>query len=287
MKTLVIGGKGNVGSAVVSELLKRKAHLRLLVRKPEGSATDGIEVVQGDLLDPPSVRRALEGVDKLYLLNAVTPDELTQALIAIDLAHRAGLKQMVYHSVYKADHFKDVPHFASKAAVEEMLKTFRLPYTILRPNYFMQNETTLKDVLTKAGLYPMPLGDTGVSAVDVRDIAEAAATVLTEDGHLGQSYDLNGPEPVTGPGAAKIWSEVLKREVRYTGHGMDAFEQQMAQRMPTWSAFDLRMMFQGYLERGFIATPTELAAFEKLLGHAPRSYRNFAAETAAHWASSL
>ncbi len=284
MKTLVIGGKGNVGSAVVSELQKKKAQLRLLVRKPDPSDAQGAEVVQGDLLDPPSVRKALDGVDKLYLLNAVTPDELTQALIAVDLAHRAGVKQVVYHSVYKADAFKDVPHFASKAAVEDMLKTFNLPYTILRPNYFMQNDTTLKDVLIKAGMYPMPLGDAGVSAVDVRDIAEAAAIVLTEDGHLGKSYDLNGPGAVSGPGAARIWTALLKREVRYTGHDMDGFEQQMSQRMPTWSAFDLRMMFQGYLERGFIATPAELAAFQKLLGHAPRSYADFAAETAAQWA---
>ena len=284
MKTLVIGGKGTVGSAVVAELLKRKAAIRLLVRKPDGPAPEGVEVVQGDLLDPPSVRRAVDGVDKLYLLNAVTPDELTQGLIAVDLARRAGLKQVVYHSVFRADDFKDVPHFASKAAIEEMLKTFNLPYTIMRPNYFMQNDTNLKDALTKAGIYPMPLGDAGVSAVDVRDIGEAAAIVLTEEGHLGKSYDLNGPSAISGPGAAKLWSGLLQREVRYTGHDMDGFEQQMAQRMPTWSAFDLRMMFQGYLERGFTATLSDLAAFEKLLGHPPRDYGDFAAETAAQWA---
>lgn len=285
MKTLVIGGKGTVGSAVVTELQKRDADLRLLVRKLDGPAPKGSELVQGDLLDPPSVRKALNGIDKLYLLNAVTPDELTQALIALDLAHRAGIKQVVYHSVYKADDFKDVPHFASKAAIEDMLKSFQLPYTILRPNYFMQNDATLRDALTKAGVYPMPLGDAGVSAVDVRDIAEAAAIVLTEEGHIGKSYDLNGPDAVSGPAAAKLWSEQLKREVRYSGHDMDGFEAQMAQRMPSWSAFDLRMMFQGYLERGFIATPAELAAFEKLLGHAPRNYRDFVAETATTWAS--
>ena len=78
----------------------------------------GVEIIQGDLLDPVSVRKALDGVDKLYLLNAVVPDELTQGLIAYDLAKKLKLKQIVYHSVFKVEDFKDVPHFASKLTIE-------------------------------------------------------------------------------------------------------------------------------------------------------------------------
>ena len=283
MKILVAGGTGHVGAAVVQEVRKRKADIRLLVRK-EGTPTPaGVEVAIGDLLDPVSVQKAMEGVDKLYLLNAVLPDELTQGLIAYDLAKKLKLSHVVYHSVFRVEHFKDVPHFASKLAIESALREFEVPFTILRPNYFSQNDASLKDPLTKAGIYPVPLGDVGVSAVDVRDIAEAAAIVLTSGGHNGKTYNLNGPEVVSGAKAASIWSKVLGKEIRYTGHNMDAFEEQMRKTAPSWSAFDIRMMFEGYLERGFVAEDGDVEKLTKLLGHAPRRYEDFARETALQW----
>jgi uncharacterized protein YbjT (DUF2867 family) len=285
MKILAIGGTGNVGSAVVKELVKRGADVRVLIRKKDAASTmpPGLETVEGDLLDPVSVDKALEGVDKLYLLNAVVPDELTQGLIAYDLAKKRKIQHIVYHSVFRADHFKDVPHFASKLAIESALKEFDLPFTIIRPNYFFQNDENLKDPLTKAGLYPMPLGPNGVSAVDVRDIAETSAIALTSEGHEGKTYDLNGPDVLSGPLAAQIWTELLGKEVRYTGEDMDAFETQMRQRAPSWSAFDIRMMFQGYLERGFVAEAGDVEALTKLLGHPPRRYQDFAREVATSW----
>jgi uncharacterized protein YbjT (DUF2867 family) len=129
----------------------------------------------------------------------------------------------------------------------------------------------------------VPLGDVGVSAVDVRDIAEAAAIVLTSGGHNGKTYNLNGPEVVSGAKAASIWGKVLGKEIRYTGHNMDAFEEQMRKTAPSWSAFDIRMMFEGYLERGFVAEDGDVEKLTKLLGHAPRRYEDFARETALQW----
>src|ERR1700691_1282296 len=285
MRILVTGGTGKVGSEVIKALVKRNVSVRALVRKQEASTTmpEGIEVSLGDLLDPVAVRKALDGVDKLYLLNAVVPDELTQGLIAYDLAKRLKLKHIVYHSVFRVEHFKDVPHFASKLAIESALREFDVPFTIIRPNYFIQNDATLKDPLTKASIYPVPLGDVGVSAVDIRDIAEATAIILTSDGHTGKTYNLNGPEALSGPKAASIWSKLLGKEIRYAGHDMDAFEDQMRNSAPSWSAFDIRMMFQGYLERGFVAETGDVEKLTKLLGHAPRRYEDFAAETAALW----
>jgi uncharacterized protein YbjT (DUF2867 family) len=119
--------------------------------------------------------------------------------------------------------------------------------------------------------------------VDVRDIAEAAAIVLTSGGHNGKTYNLNGPEVVSGAKAASIWSKVLGKEIRYTGHNMDAFEEQMRKTAPSWSAFDIRMMFEGYLERGFAAEDGDVEKLTKLLGHAPRRYEDFARETALQW----
>ena len=141
------------------------------MRDAKTAAPSGVDFVVGDLLDPPAVERAMNGADKLYLLNAVTPDELTQALIVFDLAKRQKVAHVVYHSVFHVDEFLDVPHFASKFAIECAFRQFDVPWTILRPNYFFQNDASLRDSLTVSGVYPQPLGDTGISAVDVRDIA--------------------------------------------------------------------------------------------------------------------
>ena len=278
---LVTGGTGNVGGALVAELLKRGANIRVLARKnsEEGNLPAGVEVAIGDLLDPVSVQKALHGVDKLYLLNAVVPDELTQGLIAYNLAKRLRLKHIVYHSVFRVEHFKDVPHFASKLAIENALREFDVPFTVIRPNYFFQNDVTLKDALTKAGIYPVPLGKVGVSAVDIRDIAEATAIALTSDGHFGKTYNLNGPEVLSGPSMASVWSGLLGKEIRYSGDDMDAFEEQMRNSVPSWSAFDIRMMFQGYLERGFVAEAGGIETLTELLGHTPRRYEDFARNT--------
>ena len=283
MKILVTGGTGRVGAEVVKELQKRKAEIRLLVRKEGDRTPKGVEVAIGDLLDPVSVQNALHGVDKLYLLNAVTPDELTQGLIAYDLAKRLKLKHIVYHSVFRVNHFKDVPHFASKLAIENALREFDVPFTIIRPNYFNQNDAALKDALTKVGIYPMPLGQVGISAVDIRDIAEATAIALTSGGHLGKTYNLNGPGVLNGPKMASIWSGLLGKDIRYSGDDMDAFEEQTRKRAPSWSAFDIRMMFQGYLERGFAAEAGDIETLTGLLGHTPRRYEDFAKETASLW----
>ncbi len=283
MKILVTGGTGHVGSEVVKQLQKRKADIRLLVKKEDTPVPAGVEKVVGDLLDPVSIQKAMEGVDKLYLLNAVLPDELTQGLIAYDLAKKLKLSHVVYHSVFRVEHFKDVPHFASKLAIEAALREFDVPFTVIRPNYFMQNDASLKDPLMKAGIYPMPLGKLGVSAVDVRDIAEATAIALISDDHKGKTINLNGPDVVSGPKAASIWSELLGKQIHYAGDDMDTFEEQMRKKAPSWSAFDIRMMFEGYLERGFVAEDGDLETLTKLLGHAPRRYEDFARETFLQW----
>ena len=233
MKILVTGGTGNVGGAVLRELIKRGALVRVLARKqPDaGKLPAAVEVALGDLLDPGSVEQAMRGIDKLFLLNGVVADELTQALIAYGIAQRAGLKHITYLSVFKVDEFRDVPHFAAKLAVENALSEFGVPYTILRPGYYIQNEAMLKGALTGPGIYPMPIGTAGICAVDIRDIAEAAAISLTQDGHEGQTYDLVGPTLISGPGNAATWSRLLEKEIRYTGHNFDQWEQQMRARV--------------------------------------------------------
>lgn len=289
MKVLVTGATGTVGSEVVKSLLHRGVRVRALTRKQPkpGTFPGAVEIAIGDLADPVSVAEALKGVDKLFLLIGSVADELTQALTAYGLAKKAGLKHVTYLSVFKADQFLEVPHFAAKFAVEEAIRSGGMPYTILRPGYFFQNERRLKAVLTGPGLYPVPAGNQGLAAVDVRDIAEAAAITLTEEGYAGKTYDLVSSEMLTGPGAAATWSKILGKKINYAGHGdFDGFEAQLRNTgMPSWVAYDLRVMFQGYVERGLSNTEDQTARVAALLGHQPRTYSSFAAELAQEWAA--
>jgi uncharacterized protein YbjT (DUF2867 family) len=185
--------------------------------------------------------------------------------------------------VFRVEHFKDVPHFASKLAIESAIREFDVPFTIIRPNYFFQNDASFKDLLTKMSVYPNPLGLVGISAVDIRDIAEAAAICLMSDQHFGKTYNVSGPAILSGPKAASIWSKVLGKEIKYAGDNLDIFEEQMRKHGPSWAAFDIRIMFQGYLERGFVAENDDAAILTKLLGHEPRAYEDFANETMREW----
>jgi uncharacterized protein YbjT (DUF2867 family) len=287
MKILVTGATGNVGGEVVRSLHKRGAEVRAMARKPESvSFPSGVEVVAGDLTDPESIRAAVQGVDKLFLLNAVVADELTQALTIYGIAKRSGIKHVTYPSVYEADRFGDVPHFASKLAVENALLQFGVPYTILRPAYFFQNDLTLKPLLQQMGIYPMPIGTAGISAIDSRDVAEAAAVTLIEQDHGGQTYDLVSSSQISGPGNAALWSKALGKQVNYTGHDFDAWEMRMSTQLPGWMAYDMRTMLEGYVERGFASTDADVSRVTKLIGHAPRTYDAFVQEAAASWPKS-
>ena len=116
-----------------------------------------------------------------------------------------------------SDVFTDVPHFTGKYAVERMIEDFDLPVTILRPSYFIQNDTSLKDVLLGQGIYPQPIGSKGVSMVDARDVGEAAALFLLKRENAAEplpreTIELVGPDALTGEAIAGIWSEVLGRQ---------------------------------------------------------------------------
>jgi len=283
IKILVIGGTGQVGSLVCKELLKRGADVRAFCRNPTTSLSPEIEIVTGNLLEPLSVQNALQGVDKVYLMNTVFPEELAQGLIAYDLIKRAKIKHIVYQSVFRAERFRDVPHLASKLAIESAIREFDVPFTIVRPNYFMQNDLMFKDALLEADVYPAPLGQIGISMVDVRDIAEAAAVALIKDGHFGKTYNLVGPDVLSGSRIASIWSELLNRTIKYEPVDLNTFGRAMESQSPSWFPFDLMMMIRGYLERGFSAEPTDVETLTHLLGHPPRRYEDFAREVTEGW----
>jgi len=121
--------------------------------------------------------------------------------------------------------------------------------------------------------------------VDIRDIAEAAAIVLTSPGHEGQTYDIVGPDVLTGESIASAWSRALGKPIKYGGNDLDAWEAQSLQYLPAWMVFDFRLMYAHFQKNGLKASPEAIARITKLLGHAPRSFDAFVTETAAAWKS--
>ncbi len=285
MRVLVTGGTGTVGSHVVRELSARKADVAVLTRDPSKAAglPAGVKAVQGDLNKPETVRRVFDGIDAVFLLNPVAQTEAHEGLLAVTGMRNAGVKRVVYLSVTDADKAAWLPHFGGKVGVETAIKASGIPYTILRPNNFFQNDYWFKDVILQYGIYPQPLGDAGVSRVDVRDIADAAAVTLLNDGHTGQTFDIVGPEAVTGESSARSWSRALGRDVKYAGNDLDAWEKQQLNYLPDWMVYDFRMMYQYFQTSGLAASPETISRQTKLLGHAPRSFDAFVDETAAAW----
>jgi uncharacterized protein YbjT (DUF2867 family) len=287
MTILVTGATGNVGRQVVEQLVKRGADVRAVVRDPaKARFAAGVEVVKGDLLDVDSLRSAFFGVSTLFLLNAVVADEFTQALIALNVAREHNIERIVYLSVIHSDRYVNVPHFAGKFGVERMIEQMGFKATILRPAYFMNNELTIKDVVTGYGIYPMPIGGKGLAMIDARDIGEIAAIELVRREKSAAPLPLDrinlvGPDTLTGGKAAAIWSEVLGRPIAYPGDDTAGFEKNLRQFMPSWMAFDMRLMSERFVTDGMIPDAGDVERLTALLGRPLRSYRDFISEITA------
>jgi uncharacterized protein YbjT (DUF2867 family) len=290
MTILVTGATGTVGSLVLTQLAERgSAALRALTRSPEAASFPaGVTAVAGDLLDVDAMRAALDGVDVLFLLSAVAAEELTATMLTLHAAREHGIKGIVYLSIYQAEKSVDVPHFSAKHAAEQMIGQLDLPATILRCSYFAQNDLYAREAVLQGGVYPAPLGEVGVSIVDVRDIAEVAVLELARRAEASgpvprEVYDLVGPDALTGPDIAQIWSDLLDRPVSYAGNDLGPFTQMMRSYAPAWMAEDMRHMMASFQKEGLIATPAGLQHLTDRLGRPPRAYRDFAAELVHQW----
>ena len=286
MTILVTGATGRIGRKVVDQLAKRGADVRVLVRDPaKANFLSSVHVAQGEMLDPDLLRSALKGVSTLFQLNAVAPDEFTQALIALNVAREAGVERVVYLSVIHADRFVNVPHFAVKAGAERMIEQLGFSATILRPAYFIDNELMIKDTIFDHSVYPMPIGGKGLAMVDVRDIAEVAAIELIRRhdaaGKLPiQTINLGGPDTLTGTDVAAIWSEALGRPVAYGGAAATALERNLAPYMPKWMAFEMRLMAERFVSDGMIPEAGDVERLTRILGRPLHTYSDFATQLA-------
>ncbi|MGF6727914.1 uncharacterized protein YbjT (DUF2867 family) [Paraburkholderia sp. GAS41] len=291
MAILVTGSTGVIGQQILKHLNGSGVEVRALTRTPEKAKFPaGVAAVKGDLSDVDAVRQAINGVSTLFLLAPNAADELTQALQTLSVAREAGVKGVVYLSVFKGAEYVDVPHFTGKHTVERMIEHLDIPATVLRPAYFIQNDVRQKDPLLTHGVYGMPIGEKGISMVDVRDIGDAAARELLSRERAGaplprETYELVGPDVIDAKTVVSIWAEALGRPVRYGGDDLNVLEQRLKSAAPAWLAYDMRLMMGRYQQDGAVASKSEVERLAALLGRQPRSYRDFAVAMAAEWAT--
>ena len=223
---LITGPTGNVGRGLVELLVKDGHDVRALVRDASRAELlpTGIDIAVGSLDDAEGVAAALRGVDRVFLMHA--GPGTTQSQIMIDAARSAGVSRIVLLSSIGARLIPlagSIP--ATLAAREDLLRESGLDATYLRPNAFMSNTLWWADGIRNTNRVVDATGPGRQALVDPDDIARVAALVLTEDGHVGHGYILNGPEALTAREQVEILSDVLGRTIDF----IDVTPEQFAQ----------------------------------------------------------
>jgi len=274
---LVTGATGNNGIELIKRLSSLGAAVRGMVRKQHdrGSGTlPGVEFMTGDFDDPGSIRRALEGIERAFLVTNSTERAEAQQLGFVDAARAVGLRHIVYLSQLHAATNSPVRFLRYHAVVEDAIDSSGITYTHLRPNLYAQGLLGFRSSIISEGRFFAPASDARVSIVDVRDIAAVAAVALTESGHEGKIYDITGPEALTHAEMALQLSSALGRDIAF----VDLQEQAMRDMLlgfgvPAWQAEGLLEDYAHYRrgEASIIAS-----AVRDVTGRPPRSFAAFA-----------
>ena len=266
---VVTAAGGPTGGAVVRGLWSRGLRVRALVGgsrpHPELTALSA-EVVATDLTDASGVEPVLAGADALYLIwPNFDPGETAGATAMIEAARRAGVGRVVYHSVLRPQ-ARAMPHHAAKDRVEEALDASGLRWRILQPCAYADNLDGGLAEAAVSGVLRSPWGiEQAQSLVDVRDVADAAVALLTQDGLDGGTFEAVGPEPLTAPRIAELLGARLGREVR----AVDAVPGGPVPPREDYAAHCARLMFDHYRAYGFTGSPRVL---ESLLGRPARTF---------------
>jgi uncharacterized protein YbjT (DUF2867 family) len=251
---LLTGSTGSVGLSLAKLLSQRGIPYRAMVRdvrKASDLDLAGVEWVQGDFQDPASLRQAIDGADRVFLL--APPVENIDRIEAtfLDIAADCGVRHVVNLSAVGAG--IGVPHRFGQwhGQTEQYLRESNLDFTILRPNFFMQNLLTMTAMVQQGTLY-VPAGDGKAPFVDVRDIAAVAASCLTETGHGGKTYEVTGPESIGYAEIAATLSTVLDRPIQYVDIPIESAKVSMLETgMPEWLVDALNELNVGLKENRF------------------------------------
>ena len=280
---LVTGASGKTGRAVIRALIAKGKMVRALVHRSEQVRLIqelGVqEVVVGDMRDQATMDQAARGARAIYYICPnVNPDEVAIGQAVIAAARSAGVERLVYHSVLHPQ-TEAMPHHWQKLHVEERLFESGLSYTILQPAVYMQNVLAYWNQIVEQGIYPVPYAvETRLGMVDLEDVAEVAALVLTEPGHVGATYELVGAEPLTQTEVAAILSQQMGRPVRAQAVPLDEWERKArASGMSDYAVETLLKMFRFYERYGFWGNSRVLTW---LLGRSPTTFSAFVERTA-------
>ena len=282
---LVTGAAGKTGRAVIRALASRGVEIRAFVRRSEQrqgvESVGAAEVFEGDLRSREAVADAVSGADAVYhICPNVHPDELGIGRRVLAAALAAGVGRIVFHSVLHPQ-TEAMPHHWAKMRVEELIFESGLEYTILQPAPYMQNVLGQWRSITEQAVFRVPYDlDSRVAMVDLEDVAEAAARVLTEDGHAGATYELCGPDLLDQREVAAMLGSALGTSVRAVAMPPREWaEGARAAGLGERRIETLLAMFRYYECFGMAGAPRVL---EALLGRPPASFEEFIARTVSH-----
>jgi uncharacterized protein YbjT (DUF2867 family) len=246
---LVTGATGRQGGAVYQHLKKNRFKLRALVRDLNSNQARqliryGEKVFQGNLDDPDSLMRAMDGVYGVFSMQPYTANEIQQGVAVIEAAKRQGASHFVYASVGSADEGTGIPHFESKAKVEEHLRSSGLQYTIPRPVFFMENWHRAFGASIRNGQLQQPLSPTTkLQMVAVDDIGAFAALAFEHPGKWrNRTFSLAGDE-LSMRQIADAFGHATARDVKYVQVSWDQFDRTMGR--------ELTVMYHWFEEKGF------------------------------------
>lgn len=285
MSILVIGGTGLIGSHVVQGLLAKVEQVYVLTRSADKAdvLSLGGRGIIGDLRKPETLRWAMKGIDRVFLVTPLSPTEAEEGVAVVAAANCAGVRHLVHLSVHHVERAPHVPHFKSKAEIHKALRDSGMPFTVIMANNLFQNDLQYRESILEEGVYPQPIGDIGLNRVDVRDVADAVVTTLTQTGHEFHCYPLIGVEVLTGQDVADIYSRSLGREIRYGGNDLEGWESKASRTLPGWLTDDLKLMYEFFQRHGLRASEKDFLLQEKVLGHLPRCFHAFVRETVTAW----
>ncbi len=280
---LVTGGTGNTGGQVLRRLSASGVPARALVRNVSKAAAiaalSNVEVVEGDMARPETLAAALRGVERALLISSSDPGMLEVQSNFIDAARRAGVKHVVKLSGIMPELDSPFRFARMHGEIERRLEASGMAFTHLRAGEFMSSYFRQVPNIVARGALFLPMEEAKIASIDVADLAEVAAKVLTTSGHEAKTYPLTGPEALTMADVAMKLSVATGKTIRYVNVAPeDARKAQLAAGIPPYLADALAELFAERRKGKESHVHPDCAT---ILGRAATSFDTFARRHAA------